>query len=108
SIDARERIIEDQDARIADDRPRNRRALFLPAGKCKPALAHHGVKALGETLNFRQDVGYFRRLLDLGVRRLRRAKLDVLPDGFAEQESFLRHKSNVLAQGLEWNLPDRD
>src|SRR5258706_10649317 len=44
SIDRRKRIIENQDLWLAQNRPCNRRALFLSAGKSYPALADEGVE----------------------------------------------------------------
>src|SRR5579863_422419 len=55
-INARERVIEDQDARVADHGARNRRALLLAARKRQAALAHQRVKAFGELANLRQNI----------------------------------------------------
>src|SRR5689334_11064388 len=42
------RLVEDEDARIGDERPRNRDALALPAGQGRAAFADDGVVAFGK------------------------------------------------------------
>src|SRR6266536_866942 len=45
-VERRGRLIKDQDARIADERPRDGDALTLPIGEARAALAHDRVVAV--------------------------------------------------------------
>ncbi len=47
-VHARERVVENQDARVADDGAGDGGALLLPARKRQTALADHGFEALRE------------------------------------------------------------
>ncbi len=44
-------IVEDQDARVGDDRPRDRQALALAPGESQSALADLGVVAVGQAFD---------------------------------------------------------
>src|SRR5947209_5745405 len=61
---AREGVIEDQDARVAQHRACNGRALFLPAGKSQSALTYDRFEPFWEARNVRSKAGYFRRSAD--------------------------------------------
>ena len=67
-VNARKRVVENQDARIADHGPRDRGALFLPAGESDPRSPTSVSKPFGKFQNFRQDIGNFRRALHLASR----------------------------------------
>src|SRR5579863_9360164 len=95
---AGKRVIENQNLRIADQRPGNRRPLLLPARKCNAALAHQRLVSLGKTMNVRRDVRDFGGIFDLCVSRGLNPQRDVLPDAVAEQKSFLWHESNAPPQ----------
>ena len=47
AVDRRQRVVEEQDRRVGDERTRQRGPLFLAAGERDAALAHDGVEALG-------------------------------------------------------------
>ena len=71
-VDRRGRVVEDQDARVDDERARDRDALALAARERDPALADHGVVALRQPLDELVRLREPRRALDL-ARRSRRA-----------------------------------
>ena len=102
-VDAGERIVEHQDARIANHRAGDGGALLLAAGKSDAALANHRVVSLGKTLDVPGDVGSFGDAADLGVVASVRAEGNVFADGVAEQKSLLRHEADILAQQCEGN-----
>src|SRR5581483_2856853 len=100
-VDRRGRVVEDQDARVDDERARDRDALPLPARERDPALADHRVVAVGkrghELVRLREPGG----LLDLLVRRVGAAEREVLADGRREQERILRDHADLAAQRRE-------
>src|SRR5437762_5095686 len=100
-VDARERVVEDQNAWIADNGSRNRGALLLSAGESDAALADHGFVGCGEVLDVAMQAGNFGCFADALLVIVRQAKGDVAADGFAKQVSILRHKTDGLAQGSE-------
>ena len=53
-VDARKRVVEHQNFRLAQDGARERRPLLLAAGKRDAALADHGVEAAAESFEFRR------------------------------------------------------
>ena len=95
-VHAGQRVVEHQDARIANQGAGNRRALFLSAGERYAALAHQRVVALRESPRCRSAM-----LAASAARRTSssvacsRAESDVLADGVAEQKRLLRHEADV-------------
>ena len=107
-IDARKRVVEDQDARIADDRAGQSGALFLAAGKRDTALADHGVVLRGEFLHVAVEAGDFGGFADAIEIASGHSEGDVFADGFAEEIGVLRHVADGAAQGCrgairEWS-----
>src|SRR5947199_1203630 len=100
-VDARERVVEDQNAWIADNGSRNRGALLLSAGESDAALADHGFVGCGEVLDVAMQAGNFGCFADALLVIVRQAEGDVAADGFAKQVGILRHKTDGLAQGSE-------
>ena len=47
-VDGARRIVQDEDARVGEDRARDRDALTLSAGQAEPTLADHGVVSPGQ------------------------------------------------------------
>ena len=94
-VDAGERVVENQNLRIANQGAGDGSALLLSAGERDAALADHGVVAFGKALDVGRDVGGFGGVVNLLVGGRVDAKRDVLADAVAEQESFLRDESDV-------------
>jgi hypothetical protein len=82
-------LVEDQDPRVMQDRPRDRDPLPLaPAQRLAP-LAHHGVVPVGEPDDEVVRVGRPRRVDHLVQRGLRLTIADVLQHGAVEQVRIL-------------------
>ena len=64
-VHARKRVVQNQDARVAQNRPGDGGALLLPARKRDAALAHHRLVALGKALDVLGQAGDFGRPADL-------------------------------------------
>ena len=89
-VDRRRGVVEDEDARVDDERARDRDPLALPAGERDPALADHRVVAVREPLDELVRLREPRRRLDLLVGRVDAAERDVLAHGRREEERILR------------------
>src|SRR6266478_5764328 len=100
-VDAGERIVEDQDARVADDGAGDSGALFLSTGESDAALADDGFVLMGEAFDVGIEAGDFRGLADLIEIVIGQAEGDVAADGFAEEVGVLRDVANGAAQGIE-------
>ena len=102
-----QRVIEHQDARVANDGARNGRALLLPAGKRDAALAHQRAITLGKALDVVGDVGRLGSAADVFVGGILRSEGDVVANAVAEQERLLRNEADVGAQNLQRILANR-
>ena len=91
-------VVEDEDARVHDERPRDRDTLALAAAEREAALADDRLVALGERLDEVVGLRGLRRRPDLLVARLGPAEADVLGDRRAEEERVLVHDADVPAQ----------
>ena len=85
-------------SRIANEGASDCGALLLSAGERDAALADHGVIAFGKAFDVSCDVGRFRRVVNVLIGGRVDAEGDIFADAVAEQESLLRHESDVLAQ----------
>src|SRR6266566_694874 len=105
-VDTRERVVEDQNPRIADDGAGNRGALLLPAGESDAALADHGLVGFAEVLDVAVQAGNFGCFADALLVIFGQAKGDVAADGFTEQISVLRYETDGLPQRGERPIAD--
>src|SRR5216684_3811909 len=83
-VHGRERIVEDQDARVADDGACNGGALLLSAGKSDAAFADHGVVGFAEVFDVAVQAGNFGGFADAQIIIFRQTEGDVAADGFAK------------------------
>ena len=97
-------LVEDQDARIVDERPRNGEALALAAGEIGRALLDIGLVAIGHALDEFLGAGKPRSLHSIGEREPGAARDDVVPDRAAEQEVLLQYDAVALAQVAQIDL----
>src|SRR4051812_12416352 len=90
-VDRARRLVEDQDARVGEERARERDELALAEGEAEAALAELGVVAVLEEVD--EIVGADRggRSGDLVARRLGPAERDVVGNCAREEEALLRH-----------------
>ena len=100
-IQSRRRLVENQDRRVAHDRPGDRDPPALTAGQGHAALAHHRGVALGHVHDEVMRVRQFGGVHGVLDRRVGFAVGDVLPDGPAEQQRVLQHEAHLVAQRLQ-------
>src|SRR5689334_12950889 len=105
-IQARTRLIQQQDGSIANDRPGDGHPLPLAAREGNAALPYYRVVAVGKFMNELVDVGHLRGLEDLGARRFGLSVGDIFPDRSLEQNAFLRDDADLLAERTLLELPD--
>ncbi len=93
-------LVEQQQARIAQQGPGDGDALALPTAQLDPPLAHLGVVAVGQIHDEVVRVGGTGRLGHRLVGRIEPPVPDVLPDRGVEQVHLLRHRRDLRTQGL--------
>jgi hypothetical protein len=95
-------LVEDQDRRVLEQRPGDRQALALAAGKAQPALADQGVQAFRQLADEAQRVCGFRGRDDVALGgAVHRAVGDVRVDGIVEQHDLLADERDVAAQAFQ-------
>ena len=99
-IDRGQRLVEDQDRRVAQQRPRDRQALPLAARQLDAALADDRLVALRQLPDELVRVGVARRRFELGLRRVGLAEPQILLDRAVEQIGVLVHDRDQPAQRL--------
>ena len=100
-VDRRKGVVENEDRRLADERPGQGGALFLAAGEGDAALADEGVEAALELLDVLAQLGLLRGEGDLFRSGIFDAVGDVGADRIGEQEGVLRDVADIGAQFLE-------
>src|SRR5450755_4040119 len=100
-IDTRERIVEDQDSGIANQRACYGCSLFLSARERYSAFPNHGLKAARELFEFASDVSGLGGASDLVISGRSNTKGDVLAQRFTEQKRFLRNKADIGTQQVK-------
>ena len=105
-VDAAGAVVQDQDARLDQQRAGDRHALLLTARQGHAALAHVRVVAVGELGDERVRLRGAGGGLHLGVGGVRPAVGDVLADGAAEQGGLLQHDADLPAQRLQRGVAD--
>jgi hypothetical protein len=106
-VDRARRVVQDQDARIPDERACERDPLALAARERVPAFTEDGVEAVrqvaDEAVGSRDGGGAF----DV-VSRGAGIESDVLGDGVGEQEAFLEHDRRGAAERGRIDVTDVD
>ena len=100
-VDVRGRLVEDQDARVGDQRARDRDQLALAGREAGAALAHDVVEPVLEARRNAVDADRARRVDDLLVGRVGTAEADVVGDRAAEEERVLQHDAELAAVRAE-------
>ncbi len=88
-VDGRERLVQDQDRRVAQERARDGDALALAAREPHPPLAHDGLVAVGQPRDELLRIGGAGGRRELGRRRVGLAHAQVLLDGAVEEIGVL-------------------
>ena len=104
-VDRGRRVVEDEDARVGEQRPGDRDALALAAGEREAALADARVVAVGQLGHEAGGLGALGGALDLRAGGVRAAVGDVVVDGGAEQERVVGDHRDGAAQRGEVDLP---
>ena len=99
-VDSGCRLIQQQDRRILQDRPRDGDALPLPAGEHRPALSHHRLVLHRKTFDKIIDLRLPACLHDLRMRRVPAPVSDILLYGHGKQKHILRHQGKLLPRLL--------
>jgi hypothetical protein len=97
-VDRARRLVEDQDARIREQRPRERDQLALSERQPGAALAELRLVAVLEPLDELVGADRARRGEDLVALRFRASEGDVLRDGACEEEAFLGDDAELSAE----------
>ena len=104
-VHRRERLVQDQDGRISQERPRDGDALALAAGEPHPALAHDGLIALGQARDELLRIGGARGRGQLGRRRVGLAHAQVVLHGAVEEVGVLAHHRDEAPELVEGEIP---
>jgi len=105
-VDAAGRFIQDQDARIGQDRPGDGQHLALALAQIPGALGEHRLVAVRQVADEGIGVGHFGGGDDLSVGGVQPPVADVLHDGFREEVGVLEHNAQLAAQIGALHLPD--
>ncbi len=98
-VDGRERVVEDEDARVLRDRACDRRPLLLAAGQRHAALADHRVVPRREVLDVLAELRHLAGPIELTLgQRLLTAESDVLAKRDREEEGLLGHVAHGAAR----------
>ena len=97
-VERRGGLVEQEDRRVAHDRPGDRHPLALAAREPAAALADDRVVTVREADHEVVDLGGPGRGLDVLVAGVGPAEADVLADRGVEQEALLKHDAELAAQ----------
>ena len=97
-VDRRRRLVEDEDARIGEERARERDELPLAERELEAALADLGVVAVRQLGDEAVGADSRRGGLDLGPGGARTAERDVVRDRAGEEEALLRDDAELSPQ----------
>jgi hypothetical protein len=100
-IEAAHRFIENKDRRVGKNRPGDRNALTLSAGKLGATISHEGLVALGEALDELMGIRLFRGLDNFVVARLGLAVGNVLFDAASKKKHLLGNEGKIPSKGRE-------
>ena len=102
-VERRGRLVEDEDRRVLEERPRDPDALLLTARELQPAFADRGLVTLGQREDEIVDLRRPRSTLDLGSRGLGASVGDVVEHRVVEEHGILRDDADL---GVEARLRD--
>ena len=107
-VERARRLVEDEDRRVAQDRPRDRHPLLLAAREAVAALADDGVVAVGQRRDHVVDARSGGRGFELLVGRVRLREAQVLAHRRVEEVRLLRDDADEIRQRLEAEVADVD
>src|SRR5215472_3415146 len=97
-VERARRFVEDQDARVGNERARDGQTLALAAREAGAALAHDGVVAIGELKDEIMGAGHLRGSNDLFNRHRAVCQRDIVAHRAIEQDALLQHHADLAAQ----------
>ena len=103
-VDRRRRLVEDEDRRVGEERPRDRQELLLARGQVRRVVVDDRVVAVGQRPHEVVDVGGLGGGHDLLVGRGLAAVGDVLADRAVEQPRVLEDHAERAAQVVAGHL----
>src|SRR6476619_1165862 len=106
-VHARSRFIQNQNWRILQECPRNRKPLLFAHTQLYSALPHHAAQSLRQPIDEGTRVCHSRRLQQFFIRRIRLPNLQVLADGAVKQKAFLCHHPDLLPQCANVEITNR-
>ena len=107
-VDRGGRVVEDEDARVDEQRPRDGDPLALPARQRDAALADDRVVPVGELEDELVRLCGACRRLDRLERRIRHAQRDVVADRRGEEERILGDDADLAAERAPREVADVD
>ena len=107
-VERGERVVEDVDLRLADQRPGDGQPLPLAAGDVAAALGDRGLQAVGHRLDEVAALGDLQGLPHLFLGRVRLAVPQVVGDGPGEQERLLRDQAEPGPEQVLVEVADVD
>src|SRR5580693_7723933 len=107
-VERARRLVEDEDARVGNQRTGDGDALPLAAGQAAAALSHDRVVAFRQFEDEVVGAGKLRRGNDTLGRQGGIGQRDVFPDRAVEQHVFLKHDADLAAQPGRIDLREID
>src|ERR1700722_2111393 len=107
-VERARRLVEDQDARIGNQRAGDGEALTLACGQAAAAIAHDRVVAFGQFENEVVGPRKLRRSNDTLDRQRGIGQRNVVPDRAVEQHVFLKHDTDLATQPGRIDLREID
>src|SRR4051812_21440993 len=105
-VDARRRLVEDQNPRIREKRPCKGDELSLAERQAPSSFGHLGLVAVLESLDELVRTDSLRGRDDVALTRAGPPEGDVLPHGPGKEKSLLRDDPELPAQALLRHLPE--
>src|SRR4030095_2895461 len=97
AVQARGRLIQDQNLRVGQQRAGNSHALSLTAGKLNPSFADDRLVSIFEAFDELFAISHAAGRLNLFKTRMRFGETDVFGDRAVEEKIVLQHDTEVLA-----------
>src|SRR5262249_48690129 len=105
-VERARRLVEDEDRRVPQDRPRDRNPLLLAAGEPVAAFADDRVVAVGQGRDDVMDPRSLGGRLDLVIGGIRLRKPEVLSHRRVEEVGLLRDHPDEVGERLEAQVAD--
>ena len=100
-VEMRRRLVQNENGCVFQERPRDRDALTLAAGKVDAALAHHGLQAVGQGRDKIAERRARNRILDIRRGRIGARDRDIGVERVVEEIGVLGHQGDTRTQRIE-------